>query len=127
MRETDPPVLAPNATGRTLGAWGEEIATRYLEEHGFTVLARNWRCRWGELDIVCADAQSIHAVEVKTRRLGGRVPALQAISPQKRARLRKLLCIWLVEAGRHAPEIAVDLCAITVQPGAATVNMVWRI
>ncbi len=50
-----------------LGAWGEEIAVRYLCDHGYRILERNYRCPAGEIDIIAEYADTIHFVEVKTR------------------------------------------------------------
>ena len=103
-------------TNRQLGAWGEDRATQYLEAHGYRVFQRNWRCREGELDII-AYAPTRHAivgVEVKTRRSGGQVAAYEAISTRKLARLRRLLCQWIVDTGRHAENLAIDLIAISL-------------
>jgi putative endonuclease len=51
-----------------LGRWGEGHARRYLEDKGYTVLATNYRCRWGEVDIVVHGGEELVFVEVKTRR-----------------------------------------------------------
>lgn len=59
--------LAIMAKHLILGQKGEDIAARYLEEHGYTVLDRNWRCGHKELDVVARTADTIVFVEVKTR------------------------------------------------------------
>lgn len=101
---------------RQLGAWGEEQATQYLEAHDYRVFQRNWRCREGELDIIAYSPQrkALVGVEVKTRRSGGQVAAYEAISARKLARLRRLLCQWIVDTGRHAEDLAIDLIAISL-------------
>ncbi|MDZ4265477.1 MAG: YraN family protein, partial [Mycobacterium sp.] len=52
-----------------IGAMGEQLAVDHLGQLGWRVLARNWRCRYGELDVIATDdtAQTIVFVEVKTR------------------------------------------------------------
>lgn len=54
-----------------LGRRGEEAAVRLLLAKGYTILARNWRIRSGELDIVARDGRTLVFVEVKTRRRSG--------------------------------------------------------
>ena len=54
-----------------LGRRGEEAAVRLLLAKGYTILARNWRVRSGELDIVARDGRTLVFVEVKTRRRSG--------------------------------------------------------
>lgn len=50
-----------------IGRYGEDLAARFLIKQGFKILARNWRTRYGELDLVVRLGQVIHFVEVKTR------------------------------------------------------------
>lgn len=115
---TAPPV-PENATNRELGQWGEELSARHFLARGIDILDRNWRCRQGEIDMVCWDPrrQSLFACEVKTRREGGCVPSLESVSRAKLARLRLLLSQWLVNHDRHAPIVTVDVVAITVREG----------
>ena len=51
-----------------LGKWGEGVASRFLQEKGYVLLATNYRCRWGEVDIVAQDGEELVFVEVRTRR-----------------------------------------------------------
>lgn len=106
-----------------LGRRGEDVAVQYLEGRGLTVLARNWRCRHGELDVVATDARCLVVCEVKTRsgtRFGE--PA-EAVTGRKAARIRRLARFWL--AAHHLPwtEVRFDVCAVVLEPGrAATVR-----
>ena len=110
-----PPISFTSST-RELGAWGEDIAESYLSSLGYDIAQRNWRVRQGELDIIAysPQRQAIIAVEVKTRREGGHVPAWCAVDERKLQRLRTLLMGWLRETDAHSPHIAVDLIAITL-------------
>ena len=59
----------PRATGRrSLGQRGEALAADYLRRMGYQVLATNFRCQWGEVDIVAMDGSTLVFVEVRTRR-----------------------------------------------------------
>jgi putative endonuclease len=88
-----------------VGRHGEELAARHLEAAGLQILARNWRCRAGELDIVARDAGALVFVEVKTRSsLACGAPA-EAVSPTKAARIRQLAMQW-VAAQRAEGELA---------------------
>ncbi len=80
-----------------LGRAGEDRAARYLEQQGFSVLARNWRTREGELDLVVADEAVVAVVEVKTRRGDGFGHPFEAIDARKRARLWRLAVAWASE------------------------------
>ena len=86
-----------------LGWRGEELAAEWYVAAGYRVLARNWRCRDGELDLVVADDADLVFCEVKTRsshRFG--VPA-EAVTAAKQRRLRLLAGRFLAE-GPALPE-----------------------
>ncbi len=71
------------------GAAAEERAARYLEARGYEVLARNFRCRAGELDIVARDGETVVFVEVRSRAPSGFGSAAETVGWSKRAKLLK--------------------------------------
>jgi putative endonuclease len=98
---------------QALGRWGEDLAVRHLEAEGLEVVARNWRCRDGELDIVARQEGVLVFVEVKTRSsvLFGQ-PA-EAVTPRKAARIRRLAQRWLVEVRPpYAGELRFDVVSV---------------
>jgi putative endonuclease len=102
-------VRAQDAVGR----YGERIAAQHLRGAGYEVLDRNWRCRWGELDLVARDGCDVVAVEVKTRRSTTAGHPLEAVTPAKVARLRRLLGEWLsVHDTVSARSVRVDVVAV---------------
>lgn len=89
-----------------VGRFGEDLAAAHLEAAGLSVLARNWRCRIGEIDIVARDDDTVVFVEVKTRSgLGFGHPA-EAVTAAKAARIHRLAMHWLeqnrADGGRRA-------------------------
>jgi putative endonuclease len=87
-----------NDLRRDLGTTGEQLAAEHLERLGYRILERNYRTRWGELDIIAFDGRALAFCEVKTRRVGGRAGTpLEAISPGKRSQVRKMAGRWLVD------------------------------
>jgi len=74
----------------TIGNWGESIAAAYYREQGCHLVARNWRCRHGEIDIVCVRGPLLYFVEVKTRRTMIFGNPEESITPAKWQRM--LLC-----------------------------------
>lgn len=110
--------VPPTGTGhnRSLGAHGERLAADYLRLQGFRLLARNWRCRHGELDLIMRDGDTTVAVEVKTRSGRGYGTPLEAITPDKAARLRRLLSEWVRESGSSPLRLRVDAVGITIEP-----------
>ena len=81
-----------------LGARGERLAAEHLARRGFEIVERNYRTRWGELDIIAFDGRTLAFCEVKSRRLGpdGGTP-FDAIRSRKRSQVRKMAGRWLVE------------------------------
>lgn len=78
-----------------MGAFGEELAARYVGELGWQVLERNWRCPIGEIDIVAVDGPELVICEVKTRRGRGVGDPVEAVTPVKHRRLRRLASAWI--------------------------------
>lgn len=83
------------------------------------MLARNWRCRYGELDVIATDAAAgaVVFVEVKTRtsdRFGG---VEQAVTPQKLRRLRRLAGLWLAAQDRGWPKVRIDVVGVRIGRG----------
>ena len=91
---------------RTLGNLGEDEAVRHLERLGHEILDRNFRTRYGELDVVSSTGACLVFCEVKTRRDGGGrtgpATALEAVGPAKRRRLRLMAREWFrLRGGGH--------------------------
>ncbi len=81
-----------------VGRYGEDVACRFLQSNGIRVVARNWRCPHGEVDIVAVDGSTLVVCEVKTR-TGDRCGSpVEAVTPEKVRRLRRLAVIWLQQA-----------------------------
>jgi putative endonuclease len=82
-----------------LGRIGEDLALAHLERLGYTLVARNHRTRYGELDLVVFDATTLVFVEVKTRRASGsgRGP-WEALHARKRRQVRRMAAAFLLEA-----------------------------
>ena len=113
--------LAGNAvSSRQVGALGEAYAAAWLEGFDWLVLARNWHCRYGELDIIALSPERrIIFVEVKTRR-GVRFGTPQeAVTPSKQTNLRRAALQWLERNGhllRHNG-MRFDVVTVSVHDG----------
>ena len=70
-----------------LGAWGEERAGEFLQARGWTILARNFRCPLGEVDIIARDGNQLIFVEVKTRRTTAFGLPQEAVGSRKQQQL----------------------------------------
>ena len=108
---------------RAVGAYGERLAERHLVNQGLEVLARNWRCRDGEVDLILRDGDDVVFCEVKTRRSPTFGTPAEAIRPGKVRTLRRLAGRWLAESAAHPREIRFDVVEVLPQRrGAALVE-----
>ena len=103
-------------TRAEIGALGEQLAVDHLTSGGLRVLARNWRCRYGELDVIAADdaTQTVVFVEVKTRtsdQFGG---VSQAVTPAKVRRLRRLAGLWLAAQDHSWAAVRIDVIGVRI-------------
>jgi putative endonuclease len=82
---------------KALGKTGEDLAAAWYEGRAYEVLARNWSCRDGELDIVLRHGRLHVFCEVKARSSGAFGLPAEAVGPLKRARVRRLAALWFAE------------------------------
>lgn len=95
-----------------LGIQGEELAASYLEQAGLKIVARNYRCRGGEVDIIARDGKTLVFVEVKSRRnLAYGVPQL-AVTPFKQRQISKAALTWLAKNRQQDVPARFDVIAI---------------
>jgi putative endonuclease len=93
----------------TVGKAGEEAAVLYLRQHGYRILERNYRCRFGEIDLIARDGSMLAFVEVKTRRSQKYGPAAAAVTLQKQRHLIKASQAYLIQRKK-----ANELCRFDV-------------
>jgi putative endonuclease len=111
------------ARRQELGRLGEQLAAEHLARRGFQILQRNYRTRWGEIDIVAFDGRTLAFCEVKSRCLGaGAPPAIsserspfESLHARKRAQVRKMAIQWMGERFErpYAPVLRFDAIGVT--------------
>jgi putative endonuclease len=110
---------------RDLGRQGEELAAAHLERRGYRIVERNFRTRFGELDIIASDGRALVFCEVKARRAGPdwRDP-LESVHARKRAQLRRMAGQWL--AGHRvtgASQLRFDAIGVTLDAAGGLVRL----
>ncbi len=75
---------------RQMGNWYEELAAAYLEQQGYQIIARQYRCRQGEIDLVARDGENIVFIEVKGRRSARFGLPQEAVDLRKQQRIRRV-------------------------------------
>jgi len=97
---------------QAIGRHGEDLACEYLQQRGYEIVERNWRCARGEIDIVARDGDCWAFVEVKTRRGHAVQYPEEGVNDAKRARLAELAMRYLAEGNYAEVDWRLDLLAI---------------
>ncbi len=103
---------------QVIGEMGENVATRFLKGKGFSIIERNYKRRWGELDIVAMKGGNLHFVEVKAQELWEWQES--AFTPEdhmgfhKKRRLKRAMETYLVDRYKEGtePDFQLDLVAV---------------
>jgi putative endonuclease len=105
---------ATRASGKNqkIGYLGENMACEYLERGDIVILERNWRCSFGEADIIADDQGTLVFIEVKTRSAG--YPGLpeSAVTKEKRGRYERIAVSYLERHERSSGRVRFDVIAI---------------
>lgn len=107
----------------TVGKRGEERAVKLLRRRGYKILARNYRCRQGEIDIVAFHRGEIVFVEVKSRATDEKGSGLEAVTERKQKRIARVAAQFLAERRLQERPCRFDVVAITGVSGADDVKM----
>ena len=95
---------------RSIGDFGEDIATRYLEKKGYQILERNFLKSFGEIDIIAIKDDILTFVEVKTRKNDKFKPASLDVDYYKQERIKKTAQAYLIEKDLGDFLISFDVC-----------------
>ena len=94
------------------GKFGEDLAGRYLKKMGYQVICRNYRTRFGEIDIIAKDADTIVFVEVKSRRTSTFGHPKYSITHKKQERISKTALYYLKENNQSNCRARFDVVTI---------------
>jgi putative endonuclease len=113
--------MSTSGSKQQVGVRGEELAVVELERQGMTIVARNWRCSSGEIDIIAVEQvrgrTTLVFCEVKCRTGLGFGHPLEAITWAKIRRLRQLAAEWLAVHESVAGSIRLDAVGVVLLPG----------
>ncbi len=91
---------------------GEEAAAKWYIDQGYRILARNWRCRDGELDLIALQGTTVVFCEVKTRSSNAFGSPFEAVTLAKQRRIRRLAMAWLNESNTRADDLRFDVAGV---------------
>lgn len=89
--------------GRAEGTWGEALAADYLRQRGLRLAGHSYCCRFGEIDLIAWDGDTLCFVEVKTRTSTDMGLPREAVTPAKQRRLRQTALHYLCEKQLDCP------------------------
>ncbi len=97
---------------KIVGQWGEKIAAEYLSKHNYKIIEKNYRCRFGEIDLVAWDGSSIVFVEVKARKDEKFGAPREAVNWHKQQTIVKCAKSWLFRNKRTGVPVRFDVVEI---------------
>ena len=104
---------------RALGARGEQAALDLYRRRGFTLVARNWRCSIGEIDLVVRRRDLLVFCEVKTRSSARHGGGFDAVDARKRRKLRALAEVFMLTHCAGASSVRFDVASVAVHAGSS--------
>ena len=106
------------------GKRGEELAAAYLVEAGYRIIERNYRCLFGEIDIVAEEGETLVFVEVKSRRSDAYGDPQLAVGPQKQKKISRISVHYLADRHlRHRPA-RFDVVAVKLLPAGHRIELI---
>ena len=108
----------------SMGMSGEDLACQELENRGYSVLARRYRVRSGELDIVARDGETLVFVEVKARASHAFGTAAEAVTPAKQRRLMRLATEYMMRERLQECPCRFDVVSIHFDAGAPEIEII---
>jgi len=95
-----------------LGKWGEQLAAAYLEAKGWVIVQHNWRCRYGEIDLIARHGDTLVFVEVRTRSSARYGSPEESVNRRKQQKLRQLALLYLTTAEAHYSSYRFDVVTL---------------
>jgi putative endonuclease len=109
---------------RNTGRRGEELASAYLQAAGYRILERNYRCVFGEIDIVAEEGQTLVFAEVKSRRSGSYGDPQLAVGLQKQKKVSRVALHYLKERGLQDRCARFDVVAVKLWPAESRIELI---
>ena len=100
---------------QTLGKLGEDLAAGLLVSEGYEILTQNYRCRYGEIDLIACRDGILAFVEVKTRQNGRFGEPAEAVTAEKQKTIRRTAACYLSEAGHSCRGMEFQVVEISVR------------
>ncbi len=104
-------------TRKTLGYTAESLTCEYLKRRGYRILQRNYRCRFGEVDIIALDGEVLAVIEVKSLSSAFLTTPLEKIDRRKQERLFRIAQYYVQQKRETSKNIRFDVVSVEMSPG----------
>jgi putative endonuclease len=111
-------------TGMRTGKRGEDLAVAYLVEAGFRIIERNYRCLFGEIDIVAQEGETLVFVEVKSRCSDAYGDPLLAVDYRKQKKISRISLRYLTEKNLRQRPARFDVVAVMLLPAGHRIELI---
>jgi putative endonuclease len=117
---SEPERIGPNSSRAARGQFGEDLAANYCRDRlGYRLIARNWRCKRDELDIICKDGRVLVFVEVRARASHARVGGFHSINAHKKKVLRRGCMAYINQLQNPPKHFRFDVIEVVLSPEGA--------
>jgi putative endonuclease len=120
--------IGPDWLARRRANWrgwrAEEIASRYLGQHGYVIETRNLRYPVGEIDVVAREGETLCFIEVRAREAGALVGPLESVTPRKRRRIIRAAQWYLAQHPRAEERMRFDVVAVDWHGGVPAIELI---
>ncbi len=111
-------------TGIRTGKKGEELAAAHLTEAGYRIIERNYRCFFGEIDIVAEEGETLVFVEVKSRRSDAYGAPQLAVGREKQNKISRIALHYLSERHQRHRPARFDVVAVNLLPAGERIELI---
>jgi len=111
-------------TGKRTGKQGEDLAALWLAEAGYRIIERNYRCLFGEIDIVAQEGDALVFVEVKSRRSGAFGAPELAVDPEKQRKISRTALHYLGQKHLSHRPARFDVVAVRMLPAGPRIELI---
>ena len=114
------------SNNRTVGKDGEALARTFLKSKGFRITEENYRCPFGEIDIIALDGGEVVFIEVKSRRTTAFGNPEESVNQKKMRKLSQVALHYLSDRGLQDREARFDVVAVLIEPGGSRIHHIPR-
>lgn len=108
---------------QSVGRYGEDLATNYLQLHGFQILHRNYRTKAGEIDIVAEKNEVVYFVEVKTRSSDKHGKPYEAVNYRKQSHMKRCAEWYVLQNNFRKSKLKLAVISILIDGKTETINV----